>query len=256
MAIIGSGIGGAVTSWAGTSNANLRGAAATWELALQTDIQDATPLNVVHATNVAGLRGWTVTYTTRQSTAEIGSAGSVVFAAGYVTHDRGWSLAYNVLPVDTTTLDPTGGWRTFAPGLYSWGGSYNALLDDTSVVTATDAPNTTSSAMTLSYDGTDGFDGTVLVQDLGISVTQQDAEVAVYGFVGDGVLDCNNSGSTNFFPNGNLGTPDIGSLVLTAATGQTFTGDAFVTSFAINAQVDGLIEATVTAQGTGVLTIA
>lgn len=253
MAVIGTGLTGSVTSWAGTSNANLIGSDAEFELNMATEIADATPLGVTSATTVAGLRSWSGVYTTRLSTPIIGVAGNVTFASGYTALDRGWSIVMTVQPTDTTDFSVTAD-RTFKPGIYTWSGSYNALLDDTTLVTATSAGNAASAAITLDMDGTNTFTGSVHVESLALAVNQADAAIATYGFTGNGAL--TSVGGGNLFPAGALGTPDTGAIVLAASTGQTYSGDAFLTNFSLNAQVDGLVEATVGFQGTGALTIA
>ena len=118
-----------------------------------------------------------------------GSLGSVSFGAGtqYDNNVISFELNHSESVIETTSYGTTG--RTFrGGGITTWGGSYTALIDDTTDISG-------------------------------------------------------------------IGTA-ASTLTLTASTGVTYAGSAFVTSFAISHTFDGRPQVVASFQGTGALTYA
>lgn len=253
---------GAVTSWAGTQNtAIIQSGSGPWEFSLNYDAptEDVTPFNgsgVVFARNLANLRQWSGSISTRLTTAVLGSTGLVTFASGYVVNARAWVININTEAKDTTIFSGSGVTnRSFVPGIINWGGTYDTLLDNTTAITAPGAAAASATFKMVEDGATDRtLAGNIIVNAIPVSVQIGEVPTAQFAFTGDSTLTA--AGTGGFFPSGALVAPETGSLVLQAYTGRTYTGDAFFTGVSINCAVDGVITATINFQGTGALTIA
>lgn len=253
---------GLVTSWAGTQNtALIQSASGPYEFTLNMEAptEDVTPFNgsgVTFTSNIPNIRSWSGSITTRFTTALIGSSGLVTFGSGYTANTRAWTLDLTNDAKDTTVFNGSGvTYRTFVPGLLSWGGTYETYVDNTTALVFPGA-SAASATFKLVEDGaTDRtLAGNIIASSVPVTVQVGELPTATFTYVGSGTLTA--AGSANFFPSGAIVAPETGSLVLQSYTSRTYTGDAFFTSVSISCAVDGVITATINFQGTGALTIA
>lgn len=254
------GYSGLVTSWASNTQLISTGAApASFTL---TESADAFPATVMGASllansNLKGLRSWTVGIEAIRPTALTGHQATIAFAPGYVANCTAFDVSFNAAAFESTIMgatDTTNRWKQFLPGLISWSGSYSCLVDDT---TATVSPAGTSepAAMTLTVSTGLSFAGSVFTTGATRSVNTQGISTIQYSFVGNGNVTV--TGATlPFAAASSIAIPVAGSLVLTAASGRTFTGSAFWNSVRMQTPVAGQITTSITAQGSGALTIA
>jgi hypothetical protein len=257
------GYSGIVTSWASNTQLIATGAApASFTL---TESADSFPSTVMGASllansNLKGLRSWTVGIEAIRPGSPAGQTGhtaTVAFAPGYVANCTAFDINFQAAAFESTIMgasDTTNRWKQFLPGLISWSGSYTALVDDT---TATVSPAGTSEPATMTLTVSTGlsFAGSVFTTGATRSVNTQGISTIDYTFVGSGNVTV--TGATlPFAAASSIAIPAPGSLVLTAASGRTFTGSAFWTGVRMRTPVAGQITTSITAQGSGALTIA
>lgn len=260
---------GLVSSWAGTGNSALiSGGSAPYEFTLtgtkpEADVTPFVSGGTAFRQFALGLGEWSAAMSTRLSPVKYGSGGLVTASAAYTTNVRSWRMSIAATPAEKSTVmnatPPT--WQTYVPNLVQWSGTYEAFVDDT---TALVFPTSTAESITFklvenaSADHT--LSGSCLIQQLSAPIRIGSISVATYSFRGTGTLTAaGTSGSgvgAPLFAAGALTKPAVGSLVLQAASGRTYTGDAFWESIDIDCVVDEVINVTINAKGTGALTIA
>jgi predicted secreted protein len=101
-----------------------------------------------------------------------GIGGSVTFASGYVTAVRSWSITITSEALETTDMNPSGGYRTRIGGLKSWSGSYSAFIDGTVFASIDDQLGGTPSAATfalVSGSTEPNIQGTILITDVSVT---------------------------------------------------------------------------------------
>jgi hypothetical protein len=236
--------------------------------------------------NRAMLKSWTGTINLRypRTTRTLGNNGTLTWASGgYSAYVQDYSLNVQAAALDYTSMtqsDKT--FRYFRPSLLvGFSGTFNALFDAAVTLPGTESPATAPSsyaALTLKLieDGANDptLSGNAFISQIGHTMNMGTSELQrlAFSFMGDGALTA--TPGTNFaalWPpnaggsptaigqptwdiNGD-GTPDQ-TIVVTAASGRTFTGDCFWTSVAVNVPMTGLIDVTVGIQGTGPYTLA
>lgn len=259
------GLTGEVSSWNGTFNAALLALLAPAEFSLEmtgasletTAFTPATGTQTVVATKIPGLREWRGSFAGSQATATNGIAGTVS-GANYSTNVRAWEITMTAAELDTTVFQTANSWKTFAPGLVAWSGTYEALVDDTTLVAVPDVATVTA---TFSIDASNSWIGSIFTTGATVTGRVGDLFVVQYTFEGTGHLE--SSGTAAVLPdnNGTVATPAAGSLVLYArdnngTNDRTYTGSAFWTRIAVSCRVGEVVRGTVNFRGTGALTPA
>lgn len=203
-----------------------------------------------------GQRSWTGSFSGRYpaATPSYGNTGLVTFASGYVTNVRSWSMSITAGVEDTSDF---GDWATAAPGVISWTGSWECIVDDTTALSGAlptvGGTAAASATFRLKDSATDGtLAGNILVNSVTPNFARGSPNLVTFGFSGSGTLA--SAGTNSLFPSGNLDTPDIATIVLTAAAGRTYTGSAFWTNVNVTVPYNGLVDIGVSFQGTGALT--
>lgn len=261
------GANGAVTSW-GTSGDDCFHLIDTaldptgFDLAMSVGEADVTALgDSVHGA-VPTLNSVTGTIRANfPSAPKTGYTGLLTFSTGgYVVRARNVSLSITATVSEDIAAYTASGtlWSEFVPVKVEWSGSYQALIDDT---TSLAPPTLASGALAtltvkLTEEGaTDNtMSGPVIITSVSPVVERAAVNTVTYGFRGAGALTV--GGSANVLPAGSLALPDIGELVLTAASGKTFSGDAFWNSLQIEVPVGDKISVTAGFTGTGAWSIA
>ncbi len=223
---------------------------------------------VISTTKMAAPYSWTGSITCRSpATPQTGYSGSVAWATGtfdYATGIREWNLDLTCDEKLVTVFNGTGVVaHAYIPLAWSWRGGFTGYHDDTTPPDLPDIPTNTLSTLTLMAVNTtvdDTLSGTAVVTQLGVDVGVDGTGDVAYSFEGTGGLTAAGTdfgiASTGIWSSGSLVTPTAGSLVLTAASGRTYTGNAFPTGVSFRVGVDSGIETTIAFRGTGALTIA
>lgn len=292
MGIALEGIQGTITSIAGTvgttdlatmiTTAGANGAAIPHEVSIQMTSETGviTSQGDTAVRNRAMLKSWTGTIRLRypRTTRQMGNNGTLTWASGgYSAYVQDYSLNVQATALDYTSMtqsDKT--FRYFRPSLLvGFSGTFNALFDAAVTLPGTESPATAPSsyaALTLKLieDGASDptLSGNAFISQIGHTMNMGSADLQrlAFSFMGDGALTAA-AGSTfaALWPAGAIGQPtwDINgdgtpdqTIVVTAASGRTFTGTCFWTSVAVNAPMTGLIDVTVGIQGTGPYTLA
>lgn len=234
------------------------------QLTIPTEVFDSTPFAStapIAVSKISGLRSWNGSFGGRfpAGGAASGHLGNVTFASGYATNVRGFSITAAITALETTAFagtPPT--WMTFTPGLASYSGSYNALVDDTNAIVA---GATGSATFRLSTESTNDNElaGTIIITNA--QVTGQVGELweVAYSFDVNGNL--TTDGDSSLFNVDSAGTPDpletpiATAITIRAAGSRTYAGDAFETGWTVNTAIGGQTDVSVNFQGTGALTI-
>lgn len=208
------------------------------------------------ATSIADIGSWTGTINMRfpNPTAKTGAGGLVTFSNGYAVLVDQWSMNIAVAALDATSFastPPT--WRSFIPGLISASGSYAGGVDSSTALTMG-----ASGSATFRLSDESGTDNTlaasIFYTGINPSIPVGGRNAVAHNYQVSGAITA--AGDTPLFPSGALGTPDTTEIVVTAASGRTYTGFCFLTSLAASVAIGSAIDITVGIQGTGALTPA
>lgn len=219
---------------------------------------------VIAATNSALPYSWSGSLTCRApNTPASGYTGLVTWST-YSTNIREWGLDLAWAEKQVTAFNGTGvSAHDYIPLEASWRGTFAGYLDGTTNVTLPTVPGATYASLALKLlEATtdDTLTGTAAATQISADVGIGTGGDFAYSFEGSGDLVAagTNYGvaSSGIFSSGSLITPTAGSLVLTAISGRTFTGNAFPTGVSWRVGVAAGIEATINFRGTGALTIA
>jgi hypothetical protein len=258
------GITGEITSWATGINAQLAGTGTTPNEAtinMEAEEFDSTAFDTTGAAAyIKGLRSWSVEFNAYLKAIDHGGGtnGLVTFSAGYTTGIRAWTLDVVRDMFDATVFGDAV--KTYVAGLIRWGGSYEGFMDGTTALTEPGNANEPASIVLKYQEKTttdNTLSGSAFTTRASGRSTPQALNSANYTFRGSGDLTQSTPTSgAGIFPAGALANTAAGSLVFTASTGRTFTGDAFWERVSIQCGVGNLVTIAVTARGTGALTIA
>ena len=253
------------TSW--TSNTNLVGTAvAHKDCQLQIDAPGidttafAASLNAT--THINGLRSAVATLSGRFNPAYNCSGIGLTLGSGYTANLYSFNMNLAWVVHDTTV--GTGSAitaRSYIPGLLTVSGTFNAYVDDTTVLTQPGSTVGDSATFKLIETGT-GTDhtiaGNVIISSLGAGFPVGGKPTVAYGytFTGD-VTAAGNGGShtASPFPTGTIVAPTAGTLTLTAPGSDTYVGSAFSSAISVTAAVGEELAIAVTAQFSGGVTI-
>ena len=225
---------------------------------------------VIASTHLPTPASWTGTITCRApNTVQTGYAGLVSFSGSeYTSNIKDWALTLAYASKEVTAFNGTGvSWKEFVALAASWSGTFSGFVDGTTPVTPPTLPGATLSTITCKLidqgaSADDTLSGAAMVTQTGPSAGLDGSNEASLSFQGSGVLTAAGvnygTNSSGVFDDtaGTIVTPSAGSLVLTAASGRTYTGDAFPTSLAWRCGVATALELVIGVQGTGALTIA
>jgi len=191
------GIKGLVESWTNYAGLlsgiiNPASAAISWnapELETTGFASDPDP-DAFPSTYLTGLQEWTASIEgTFPNTAKTGSGGFVTFASGYAANVHAFEVFMEFAALEDTSFTSSGiTAKTFCSGKGSWGGSYEAKVDDT---TAVSAPGTTGSAtFKLTEDGAtdNSLAGTIFITSVGPRIAVGELNTVAHTFRGSGNL--------------------------------------------------------------------
>lgn len=263
------GLRGEVDSWSGTFNAATLALITPAEFSLRMTNADLDTTAFVNSANthavaktmIPGLRDWSGSFTgpsvDGSGVASNGIAGSVT-GANYSAQVQAWELDLVAAELDSTLFGTSGSWRTFAPGLVEWSGTYDALVDDSTAVALVDDTPVTA---TFQLRTSNTWVGTIFTTSADVVSRVGELATVRYAFRGSGHLDVNGSAAIMPDNSGALATPVAGSLVLKTyennGTGErTLTGSAFWTRIRASVRTGEVVKATVDFRGTGALTSA
>ena len=229
---------------------------------------DAT--NPVAMDMLLGIKDWTLSFTGKfpKTSPVSGHEGLVTLSgggaeAGHTTGTHGWTLNATASEHDHTGFASTPPeWKTWASGLYSFSGTFNARADDTTPLAAVGV--TTEATFRLKHNSGGNADllkGDILITGRSAPFDVNGTPVVTYSWVGDGNFEFD--GDSSLFDVSAPGTPDAltrpaqQAITLThAGSGTTQAGTAFLTSWSIGANIGSPVEFSATCRGTGALTDA
>lgn len=252
------GLTGSVTSWAGTFNAAMLALLkpATFTLDTSADSLDTTAFNAgaaIVANKIKGLKSWRGQFAGPLATPAHGITGAVSGTA-YSTNVQRWSMSLRCNPLDATAYPIASSYKAFIPGLVSGSGSFDAIVDGTTAITEAGA-STEPSTGTFTISTGNTLAASLFTTGAQIISRVGDLNVVRYSFDIDGHV--TSVGTANIIPAATtLATPVAGALVLTAASGRTYTGSAFWTSLDIVVDPAAISLCSVGFQGSGAITPA
>lgn len=206
---------------------------------------------------VQGLQAWTIGFQNRFN-GKAGLEGAITYSSGYTVLARSYTLNITAPAFDATAFGATR-YKTFLPGLYSFSGSYDVLIDGTTSLAALTAAGGAGDSATFKFgeenpNTDDTAAGNIITTSLSAVVSLGDVNRATYNFTGSGNLTF--AGENTLITAGTLGVPAAATVTLTAASGKTYSGSAFWSAINIQCGIDGAVDISGTLQGTGDLTIA
>lgn len=246
----------AAITWGGTENtALIATGSAPYQFVLNINAaeKDTTPLGTTNAmTYGPGLYEWSGTISSRLAPAVLGEAGIITGASGvYLANLIGWTMEISAPAKEITPVAASAtGRKAFAPSIYSWGGTWTANIDSTTALTR--AGLAYASAVFRLVDTTTDHTLTGNIVTTGVAGTVQIGEVAgvTYTYKGSGAIATAGSGNP-IFPTNPLPRPTGGALVLTSATGRTYTGNAFWERISITVAPDENVSFEIGFRGSG-----
>lgn len=250
-----------VTSWAGTVNAALLANFSPMKFSILMNGQEIDiteyAASLVPRTHQSGLRDWEVVMEGFNAAAVSGNVGNVS-GTDYAVALNNWNMTIGCAAVPVTNWTSlSAGWQTFLPGLQEWSGSYGGFVDGTTAIPAVMEYATSADAsalFTISSGNTLG--GTIRTTRVSIDSEVSAANTMSASFRGIGHLTTTGSDALLDANTGTMVDFVAGELVLTAATGRTYTGDAFPVGISVTSRLGDATRMTVRARGTGALTIA
>jgi hypothetical protein len=211
----------------------------------------------------------------RAAGAATGITSSVAYGSGgYVQYLDSWNIDITWPEVEITSQGGTARqYRKYMPGgIGTWGGSYTCKADNATPPVAPGIAASTTGTFKMGEGGTDDptLSGSILTPRLVQRIKIGDVSVLTYTFKGTGEL-TQKAGTSlpGLLYTGTTATAitkptwDIDSngvadntVVLTAATGRTFTGPAFWTKLSLAWKMDDVVRVTGTLRFAGDVTIA
>lgn len=255
---------GLVTSWANHTSliAGSASSPSSFELMVSQDEGDSTVFaSTVYARSFAvGLYNATARITSQLNSPKFGTDGLVTTTgSGYVTNCYAWNATIDWEPQPADKFASTGpSMRSFIPGLLRMTGSYSCWVDTSTAITKASTPGT---AETLTFKFIeDGANDKTITASCWIRpravVQVGDIPSVTYDFASTGNVTIGGYSAGVKHPleslhsSGTIITPTIGSLVMQSHASRTYTMDAFVSSWSIDVNLNGLVVMNLTAQGT------
>lgn len=220
----------------------------------------------------AGLRQGMVAFTGLWPRAAnpLGLSSLITYASGYVQYVKGFTINIAFPEIDiTTAAGAAGSYRKWMPGgTGTWGGTYNCLAANATALSMPTVGAAAAAEFKFTEDGTDPqLSGNITTPRLVQTVKIGAESMAVYSFTGSGAL-TQQAGSTlpgllaasgaitkpTWDLAGN-GVPD-NNMILTVATGRTYTFPAFWTNLSLTWQMDQPVQVSGTLRIAGDVTVA
>lgn len=206
-----------------------------------------------------GLRTFGVSLEAYSATPVLGVTGGLAYAgAQYDTNIFDWELTLNQQVQETTDFAISAAWRTFTNGLQDWMGAYSGFIDGTTAIDniteAAAAP--TLGALTLTISSGNTLAGTVFTRSLSAAIRVDDRNIVRQEFRGSSNLTVVGTDAVLAANSGTMVVLPSGTMVITAATGRTYTGAFIPTSLNIRVAQGEITRIRASGQGTGALTIA
>lgn len=232
----------------------------TWTINEVADNQQYAAFGGTVSSGAIGLYGWSASVTALfpKGGAQMGEgAGSLTYTAGYNNKVRAYTLNIN-WPFDDQAAGFGDSAKVALPGIPTWGGSVDMLIDDTTPIDIgsgrADAAGSTGAAATFriadqTADAT--LAGNIIVTGVTPSVDITRLSTVSQTFIGNGNLAA--AGTLPLLPTGNIGIPDEAEVVFGADANRDFTGRAFLSSLSITVAMGALTRVSATVQGTGAL---
>lgn len=238
----------------------------TWTLNTTRDVFDAEAYTDVAIDRIAGLMSWTATTQGRYpgSAPQTGYKSGITFATGNVLHADSFNLTMTAAvsePLTEFNISTPPDAMEYERGLVEFTGQYTQKVSDTTPLKlGTNSSQSAGSSgdtatFTLSDDTVDNsLAGKLIVEGTNTSAPVNGMVTNTVTFKGSGNVTA--AGTNSLFPAGALTKPDVAEVVITAGPGRTYTGNAFWSSVGVTVGVNGLLDVSVTLQGTGTLTPA
>ena len=223
-----------------------------------TPFASTTPVAVNY---ISGLQSWSGSFGGRfpAGGAASGHLGNVTFASGYATNVRGWTITASVQAHDVTAQSGTAPtWMDYQPGLYSYSGSYECLVDDTTAISSCTSGSATFRISTESTNDNE-LSGSIVVTGVAVNGQVGDKWSVTVSFVVNGNLSAD--GDSSLFNVDSAGTPDeletpeATAISIRVSGSRVYSGDAFETGWTISSTIGSQVSVSVNFQGTGALTI-
>ena len=120
-----------------------------------------------------------------------GVGGQVIFAAGYVTNIKSWTISAGADEFDVTDFTSVG-WKNWLLGLTEWEGTYEGWVDtaiqlDAVATYFAGAP----AAATFDIDGTRTFTGEIMVKGFAVDTSVSDPVTVTFTYRGEDALTVN-----------------------------------------------------------------
>lgn len=211
--------------------------------------------------NIPGLKSWSGGFSGKfpQASPASGHEGLVTFANGYVLGCRGWSITATVQEFENTgqaSTPPT--WMDYIPGLYSFSGYFDVLIDDTTALATVGTSGAATFRLSTESTNDNELSGTIITNSRSTPIVVNDRPIVRYGFVVDGVISVD--GDAPLFDVAVAGTPDPlvrpqSTAITVRANGDIdYTGNAFLTGWTVGSAIGSPVEVQATFRGTGALT--
>ena len=220
---------------------------------------------VVTATSTAVPYSWSGSLTCRAPTTPASGYSGLVTWTTYSTNIHEWTCDVNWGEKQVTSFNGSSiTAHSYIPLIASWRGTFAGYLDGTTPVTLPTLPAASYASLALKLlenTGTvdDTLTGTAAATQISSSATVGGGGDFSYSYEGSGDLvaagDNYGDANTGIFTSGSLITPTENELVITAATGRTYTGQAFPTSVSWRVGVGSGIECVINFRGTSTLAI-
>lgn len=269
MAVI-NGVGGNVTVAATSDLKSLVDTGISpsgWVINYSKSVVDTTGFGATTAKFASGPYSWTAQITGVYSNANpiTGVGGLVTWGDGYVANAVGWTMDIAWPEFSYVPFAAAGQTRAEAiGGVPSWSGTIEALLDHSTPLTiGTLDPDTiggdtgTAATFKLNELGDDPdatMAGNIILVSANPTVQVGQLSTATINYQGTGNLTL--AGTPSLLAAGAIDASPATAVVFTAATGRTYTGDAFLTGLSVSVKPEEAVSVTATLRGTGDLTVA
>ena len=269
------GVEGALTSWSGTFYSNLVSKMTAMQASLRVSSppQNVTPLGAAYDSYIPSIGTWEGTISGRGfATPRLGNAGLIAFSGGgggYALHVDSIAVRITAGVVPITGMASTGPtWERFRPTQSTWAATVRCKVDSATALVLPDLASATGTAslstVTMTYGKTSDatLAGTAAIVSVSPTIQVGAASMVELALQGTGTLTPAGAGSilgsTAFgVPEWDQasGLPDTTqspSLLVTMASGKTFTGCGFWKSIDLSWDVRSPVALSIGVQGTGV----
>lgn len=261
---------GALTSWgSGNQNATILAAItpARATLDIVENVANVSALGTAYESfipnlkSVAGSIGGYI-----GSAPYIGAIGIVAFSSGgYALHVTEAEVSIRTTTAhDITELNAGSQWMRFRPGTLTWSIRYTAMIDSGTAIVAPPDTGASLPTVTLTYGSGATVAGAGVIRQVGVAIVRGNKQLVTYEITGTGTLTTaggifgtSTLGSThNTAPIWNAGGSATGAMVITAASGRTYSmADSFWTGIRLRVTPNAPASVDISWQGDGAVTI-